>query len=141
MYHRSTRRTAAPAGIKATAMRIGLIAVPGMLCTVLLLFAAAFTALHNDWGSIPLHICAYASCGIPALLCGIFAARSVARHKALCGVLSAVPILLLTGALSLIQYGKVGAGWGYAALTVLLCALLGAFLAVRTRSKKRKIKY
>ena len=124
-------------GIASTAARVGLFAAVGAVLWTALMFFAAFLALQNDWNGTALTVCAYICCALAAFLCSFLCAKTVQRRKALFGMTSALPILLLILILCIVLYGKTGVGFGIACLLVLCFSALGGFLAVKRKSKKR----
>ena len=136
MSDHSVRRSPS-SGIASTAARVGLFAAVGAVLWTALMFLAAFLALQNDWNSTALTACAYVCCALAAFLCSFLCAKSVQKRKALLGIASSLPILLLILVMCIVLYGKTGVGFGIACLLVLCFSALGGFLAVRRKTKKR----
>ena len=122
----------------SVAVSVGLFALLGLVCLTALLFLTAWLALQKDLPGNFLTAGAYLCCAIPALVCGFVCAKTVRKRKALFGILSALPMLLLLAILCFAFYGKIGAGLGIACVIVVLCSAVGSILAVR---KKKKRKY
>ena len=102
-----------------------------------MLFLAAFLALQKDWNSTALTVSAYVCCALSAFACSFCCAKSAPERKALQGILSALPTLLLLAVLCLTMHNGIGGGFGVACLLIILCAALGGLLAIRRKTKKR----
>ena len=125
------------ASTRSAAIQVALFAFVGAALWTVLLFLSAFFALQKDWNGIALTAAAYVCCALSAFLCSFLCAKTVSNRKALYGMLSAMPTLLLLAVLCFALYGKIGTGFGVACLIVLLCAALGSVLAVWRKTKKR----
>ena len=129
-----TKRTSKPL------IRVAIITVSGMMLLTALLFLTAFLALQKDWSGKSLTASAYICCTVSAFLCGFFGARTAESRKALFGIISSLPTLLLLAALCFAFYGKVGSGFAVCSILIPLFAALGSVLAVRRKKTKRKYK-
>ena len=121
-------------------IHVAVFAASGMILLTALLFFSAFLALQKDWSGKILTVSAYICCAVSAFLCGFFCAKTAANRKALFGIVSSLPMLLLLAVFCFAFYGKVGSGFAVCSILIPLCAALGSVLTVRRKKTKRKYK-